>query len=424
MTVNAIRISNLSKRYLLGQTRGLGSLVRPWRQRPTAQELWALRDVSLDIAEGEAMGIIGHNGSGKSTLLKVLARIIEPTRGRIELRGRVASLLEVGTGFHPDLSGRENIYLNGAILGMKRREIAAKFDTIVDFSGVEQFLDTPVKRYSSGMRVRLAFAVAAHLDPEVLIVDEVLAVGDAAFQARCLGKMQGLVTGEGRTVLFVSHTMQAVRGLCRRVAWLDRGQLREIGTPDAVIPHYLDGVRGGDDRGDLGSRIAAIPPDPDFQLLDASVTQHGAPALALHDDRPLEISMMYRVHRPVHGLRVFFDVCDEYGEVLIRSFHDERDTAPHHALPGVYRASATLPAHLLAPRQYRVVLQAGIFNVRDCLSGGLPVPISVQNSSRLNIAYSSDVVHGKIQPRVAWDVESLDESRALESWRHEHVKAA
>jgi lipopolysaccharide transport system ATP-binding protein len=202
------------------------------------EEFWALRDVSFEVKEGEVIGIIGRNGAGKSTLLKILSRITEPTEGRVTLRGRVASLLEVGTGFHPELTGRENIFLNGAILGMTRAEIKRKFDEIVAFAEVEKFLDTPVKRFSSGMYVRLAFAVAAHLEPEILVVDEVLAVGDAEFQKKCLGKMQDVAAG-GRTVLFVSHNMDAVRRLCGCAIWLDSGRIRSTGDTMEIVSHYL-----------------------------------------------------------------------------------------------------------------------------------------------------------------------------------------
>jgi len=203
------------------------------------EEFWALKDVSFEVERGEVLGIVGRNGAGKSTLLKILSRITEPTRGRVLLRGRVASLLEVGTGFHPELTGRENIHLNGAILGMTRAEIRRKFDEIVAFAGVEKFIDTPVKRYSSGMYVRLAFAVAAHLEPEILVVDEVLAVGDAEFQQKCMGKMDEVSRREGRTVLFVSHNLSIVEKLCQRCIWLDRGTIRESGSAAAVIKGYF-----------------------------------------------------------------------------------------------------------------------------------------------------------------------------------------
>jgi lipopolysaccharide transport system ATP-binding protein len=203
------------------------------------EEFWALKDVGFEVKQGEVLGIIGRNGAGKSTLLKILSRITEPTKGRVVLRGRVASLLEVGTGFHQELTGRENMFLNGAILGMTRREIARKFDEIVAFAGVEKFLDTPVKRYSSGMYVRLAFAVAAHLEPEILIVDEVLAVGDAEFQKKCLGKMDEVSRRQGRTVLFVSHNLSVINKLCQKAIWLERGCIRQSGTPGELFKAYL-----------------------------------------------------------------------------------------------------------------------------------------------------------------------------------------
>ncbi len=250
-----IRIEKLGKSYTIRHKVARGSerrtlseelagvVKRPFREaapkQASREEFWALRDVTFDVARGEVIGVIGRNGAGKSTLLKVLGRITDPTEGRVHLRGRVASLLEVGTGFHPELTGRENIYLNGGILGMTRVEIRKNFDAIVAFSEVEKFLDTPVKRYSSGMYVRLAFSVAAHLEPEIMIVDEVLAVGDSAFQQKCLGKMRGLAEAEGRTVLFVSHNMASIRQLCQRVCLLDKGRVALIGAPDAAIGQYL-----------------------------------------------------------------------------------------------------------------------------------------------------------------------------------------
>ena len=264
MTDTAIRVENLGKRYQLGASKSGSfreSMSRlfhrngpashpasnptshpesppiPNPQNPTPTEFWALNDINFEIKRGEAVGIIGRNGAGKSTLLKILSRITEPTRGRFEIFGRVSSLLEVGTGFHPELTGRENVYLNGTILGMKRREVKAKFDEIVAFSGVSTFIDTPVKHYSSGMQVRLAFAVAAHLEPEILIIDEVLAVGDAEFQKKCLGKMED-VTGEGRTVLFVSHNMGAVKHLCNTGILIKDGTLSYRGKAELAIHEY------------------------------------------------------------------------------------------------------------------------------------------------------------------------------------------
>jgi lipopolysaccharide transport system ATP-binding protein len=233
-----------------------------------ADIVWALRDVSFEVQEGEVLGVIGRNGAGKSTLLKILSRITEPTSGRAVLRGRVSSLLEVGTGFHPELTGRDNVYMNGTILGMTKREIDAKFDEIVDFSGVEKFLDTPIKRYSSGMQVRLAFAVAAHLEPEILIVDEVLAVGDAAFQQKCMQKMED-VASTGRTILFVSHNMSAVSGLCSRAIIIDRGRASEMMSAEGAVARYFADCdeNSGADGIENGLRTQEFKRSPVFQTL-------------------------------------------------------------------------------------------------------------------------------------------------------------
>lgn len=253
----AITVEGLGKRYRIGNTTGgysrltedvTDAVARLFRRQPearleaTERDLWALRDVSFEIGEGEVVGVVGRNGAGKTTLLKVMARITDPTEGRAELRGRVGSLLEVGTGFHPELTGRENVFLNGAILGMRKREIAAKFDAIVEFAEVERFLDTPVKRYSSGMYVRLAFAVAAFLEPEILFIDEVLSVGDQAFQQRCIGRM-GEIAHSGRTILFVSHNLASVAALCQRALLVDAGRVVKDSSVDEVLDHYVSTIQ-------------------------------------------------------------------------------------------------------------------------------------------------------------------------------------
>ena len=289
-----IRAEGLGKKYVLGPNgedgpyrtfrESVGDTIRSAfrRARPAApaDEFWALRDINFEVRRGEVVAFVGRNGAGKSTLLKVLSRITEPTTGRVSLRGRVASLLEVGTGFHPELTGRENIFLNGAILGMTRREIRAKFDEIVEFAEVTRFLDTPVKRYSSGMYVRLAFAVAAHLEPEILIIDEVLAVGDADFQKKCLGKMDDVAKREGRTVLFVSHNMVAVNALCESAVWLEKGRQKMMGSAGEIVSRYLTaGVSSGAERvwpGDVH------PPGAKFQLLAVRVLDEGKPAVGPH----------------------------------------------------------------------------------------------------------------------------------------------
>lgn len=277
MPDTVIKVENLGKKYIIGhQSKGsyktyreqighsLNNILSKTRQILSGQQLvegdemeefWALKDINFEVKQGQTLGIIGKNGAGKSTLLKILSRITEPTTGRLTLRGRVASLLEVGTGFHPELSGRENIFLNGAILGMNRSEIKRKFDAIVDFSGVEKFLDTPVKRYSSGMYVRLAFSIAAHLEPEILVVDEVLAVGDAEFQKKCLGKMNDVSKNEGRTVLFVSHNMQAVETLCNRGMVLRNGNLVFDGSVEKSISEYIRESEGNSEKDYTGDGI-------------------------------------------------------------------------------------------------------------------------------------------------------------------------
>jgi len=335
--VAAIRINKLGKSYRLGGQRQAGgyrtlreslvaapaSLVRLMANRldgGRGNEFWALQDVDLDVQPGEIVGVIGHNGAGKSTLLKILSRITKPTVGRAEIRGRVGSLLEVGTGFHPELTGRENIFLNGSILGMSRREIARRFDEIVAFAEVERFLDTPVKRYSSGMYVRLAFAVAAHLEPEILLVDEVLAVGDAQFQKKCLGKMEGIASG-GRTILLVSHQMSVVQRMSNRVALLERGKLIAVGAPEDVLARYLgsgpDGTSPRDwidvsqasRKGVGGARfLAARYHCPDGQTA-------GQP----YSDGPLEVRLVIEADtiRSIDGLAVRF--YDHYGTLLVNA---------------------------------------------------------------------------------------------------------
>lgn len=270
----AIKVEGLGKEYIIGhQKQGdlMNSFSAGWKRlfqkSKTKESFWALKDLNFEIRKGEAVGIIGRNGAGKSTLLKILSRITEPTKGRFEINGRVSSLLEVGTGFHPELTGRENIYLNGTILGMNRKEIKQKFDEIVAFSGVEKFLDTPVKHYSSGMKVRLAFSVAAHLEPEILIIDEVLAVGDAEFQKKCLGKMDEVSKGEGRTVIFVSHNMGAVQNLCQKGIVLERGTAKSFDKIEEALEGYLESLKSNSrqkieervDRGGNGKvRIADL----------------------------------------------------------------------------------------------------------------------------------------------------------------------
>jgi homopolymeric O-antigen transport system ATP-binding protein len=293
------------------------------------EEFWALRDVSFAVQPGEVVGVIGRNGAGKSTLLKVLSRIVEPTEGRAILRGRVTSLLEVGTGFHPELSGRENIYLNGSILGMRRREIDRRFDEIVAFAEVERFLDTPVKRYSSGMYVRLAFAVAAHMDPEILIVDEVLAVGDAQFQKKCLGKMKEVAAGgDARSVLFVSHNMTAVRTLCSNGIMLKAGRTEFCGTVEAAISHYMaDGLTETLEatRGFRASRQSAL------SMRDVTILVDGQPSASMPIGAQLSVAVTFNSVVPVRDPRMWIVIRALGGEKLIHASNRFQPSTPHES---------------------------------------------------------------------------------------------
>lgn len=423
-----IEIEGLGKKYVIGHKknaryetvrdsiahfgRGVWQRLRhpllPNRERVDLEEFWALRDIDLSIERGDRVGIIGSNGAGKSTLLKILSRVTEPSTGRVKLRGRVASLLEVGTGFHPELTGRENVFLNGAILGMSHREIRARFDEIVAFAEVERFLDTPVKRYSSGMYVRLAFAIAAHLEPEILIVDEVLAVGDASFQKKCLGKM-GATRSEGRTVLFVSHNMQAVKQLCNRGVVLRAGGMSFCGSAEDAVDDYLKGDKGADSIANLSDAVDMLPNDPVFRFDEIRLTQDREEIDRVDNGKALEISMSYRVFKETQGLRVYFDCCDAEGALLFRSFHDEDcDTIPTVA-PGCYRSRVVIPANFLGPTTYRLVFRATIYNQRTLPPvSGISVLLNVEQAGRYNRAYLGDTFRGKIAPCLDWKTEPLD----------------
>jgi lipopolysaccharide transport system ATP-binding protein len=316
---------------------------------------WALQEVSFDIQQGDVVGIVGRNGAGKSTLLKILSQITAPSTGEIRLRGRVASLLEVGTGFHQELTGRENIYLNGAILGMSQAEIRSKFDEIVAFSEVERFLDTPVKRYSSGMYVRLAFAVAAHLEPEILLVDEVLAVGDVPFQKKCLGKM-GEVARAGRTVVFVSHNMAAVTQLCRKAIWLQAGRLVEMGESDAVVQRFMR--RYSEHTGEKKwSYPGDAPGDNLVRLIGASIQQNGLPTAVIDINHPSQIEFEFLVLEECRNLVSGINLINSE-EVCLLTHLDWRS---NHMKPGRYRKRVNLPAQLLAEGPVSVSMQLSFY---------------------------------------------------------------
>jgi lipopolysaccharide transport system ATP-binding protein len=377
MTEPIIRAENLSKRYRLGAAARYPTLraaiagaasapLKFFSRRRNGDDkdatLWALRDVSFEVERGEVLGIVGRNGAGKSTLLKILSRITKPTSGSVELYGRVGSLLEVGTGFHPELTGRENIYLNGAILGMTREEIARKFDEIVSFAEVEKFLDTAVKFYSSGMYVRLAFAVAAHLEPEILIVDEVLAVGDAAFQKKCLGKMGEIARG-GRTVLFVSHDLSAVNSLCSRALLLHEGAIIREGSPRDVTAYYLDRANR------LYTPVTWAPLDRtderEVRLVAASVAQNGARTSAVSCREPFEIEVKYEIGEVVRGLRLFIIVRNDRGEIIFTtSDYDAPDETALAREAGRFTSRVCVPGGLLKAGGYHATFGADVKNER------------------------------------------------------------
>jgi len=417
----SISVENLSKQYRLGVigNRTLYEDINRWWARvrglPDPLEkigevdygnradgmIWALRDVSFQLKQGEVLGVIGRNGAGKSTLLKILSKVTGPTAGRIKLKGRIASLLEVGTGFHPELTGRENIYLNGAILGMSRDEISRKFDEIISFSEVEKFVDTPVKRYSSGMYVRLAFAVAAHLDPEIMVVDEVLAVGDAAFQRKCLGKLSENA-GEGRTVLFVSHNMAAINRLCSRAILLERGRLIDDGSAPEITARYLAGA--AEENGIRKWEMEEGPGTGELRLIEIRISdEHGVPRSVFEVSDQIHVNLTYRVHEP--GLRFRCGVNFITQGVLAFSSIESTEVPRREA--GIYTSVLQVPAHLLTESEYSINVSmftsAGakkhFVNLRDGIS--FQVYDSMTKPSARG-DYSQNLA-GVVRPMLKWD---------------------
>jgi lipopolysaccharide transport system ATP-binding protein len=389
----AISVRDLSKQYFIGSgsytgaglrmTETLTGLfrhpVKTVRGAMGAKEsFWALQDINFEVNTGESMGIIGRNGAGKSTLLKVLSQITYPTKGEVVLRGRVGSLLEVGTGFHPELTGRENVFLNGAILGMTRKEIRSKFDEIVKFAEVERFLDTPVKRYSSGMYLRLAFSVAAHLESEILIADEVLAVGDQQFQAKCLGKMRE-VYRQGRTVIFVSHNMHAVRSLCESAILLRQGQIAATGSANEVIDQYARS---------LESRNVDFPVElKDLTVEDLAIVQNGSDTTLIDGARPFDIVLRFRLPRDIDKLRMGIYVNNRLGDELVRSMFSDWDMSRESLPAGSYVARLTFPEKLLTSGNFSITLGAKRQGSIDLLAG-------TKVERTINVATPVDFNHG------------------------------
>ena len=410
MSEIAIAAGGLGKRYRLGATAkyktlreavtGLFRAPAPGRRPRFDREFWALRDVSFDISRGETIGIIGRNGAGKSTLLKLLARVTAPTEGSFQIQGRIGSLLEVGVGFHPELTGRENIYLNGALLGMKKAEIERNFDEIVAFAEVEKFLDTQMKHYSSGMFVRLGFAVAAHLECEILFVDEVLAVGDTAFQEKCLGKMRD-VAGRGRTVLMISHNLMAVQALCKRSLWLDQGRLVAEGPTAAVVAQYLDHVRN--------SRTEVCFAEPDrapsvegIRLHRAAVIPTGGGEESISVRTPLQIQFEFWNSQPGIPLYCGFNLLNECNVHVLSSGLLERRTFD----AGLVRLTAEVPGDLLNAGVYRIEFLIWQNETRLILQCPDLLTFEVADSLELRGNYFGNWP-GVVRPIFSWNVEMV-----------------
>ena len=430
MSEAVITVENLSKRYLIEHSPDaqgykrytalrdvIGAEVRNFARRAVAasrgrqafrmrevDEFWALKDVSFEVKRGEVLGIIGRNGAGKSTLLKILSRITEPTAGRVTLRGRVASLLEVGTGFHPELTGRENIYLNGAILGMSRAEIRRKFDEIVAFAEVEKFLDTPVKRYSSGMYVRLAFAVAAHLEPEILVVDEVLAVGDAEFQKKCLGKMDDVSRREGRTVLFVSHNMSIISTLCPNAIWLDRGSVCQLGRTGEVIKEYM--VQGMSNSG-VVVELSCLP-RPWLQTNELRLhSLEWLSGLPLKHGEGARARIVFETSASVTNIAFGITFCDLTGKPVLTYDSDLPDGyRPTLSNLGIYMVDFIIDALPLQPDTYVLDIgcRSGNSWVLDHISAALQVEVLAGPTTPTFIAQRSGMPHVRLESRSIWNL--------------------
>jgi lipopolysaccharide transport system ATP-binding protein len=425
MSEVVIKVEGLSKRFVISHVHQerystlrevLAARARNFLSRETdvernvTEEFWALQDVNFEVRQGDRLGIIGRNGAGKSTLLKILSRITDPTKGKVTLDGRIASLLEVGTGFHPELTGRENIFLNGSILGMKRTEIRSKFDEIVAFAEVEKFLDTPVKRYSSGMYVRLAFAVAAHLEPEILIVDEVLAVGDIQFQKKCLGKMEEVSTNHGRTVLFVSHNMSTLKSLCSSILYLRGGQLESIGPVESTIKSYLEENR-------MATESGIIPADYPRKYKTGEILFSGV-ATTTADGKlqnefgfgeGFKITLRMAVYKAVEQVLVNVLICTATGETVALTVDTNHNVyQPRNFMPGQYEIQIANNFKLM-PAAYSVTAIVAYYH------NGTPIDW-VENVSRFVVSgiglqkgsdYPWGIVHGHIEPQSEWKFVNL-----------------
>ena len=418
----SILVRGIGKRYKIGasqqradtlrdmitaRAQRIGSSLRGKRDRANeSDQIWALRDVSFEVKRGQALGIIGRNGAGKSTLLKVLSRVTDPTEGYGEMRGRVGSLLEVGTGFHPELTGRENIFLNGAILGMHKKEIEARFDEIVAFSEVEKFIDTPVKRYSSGMYLRLAFAVAAHLEPEILVVDEVLAVGDADFQRKCLGKM-GDVANSGRTVLFVSHNMSAILRLTQDSIVLDKGKVILNAPSSEAVDFYLNrGLSKVGERFWEGEEVP-VSSAPFRPLAIRILDKLGQVSDSVRSVDPIQIEIDYELTEDVTGLRVGFYLFTTRGEPIFTSFDIDSEELfkEFTSRPkGVYTSRCTIPSNTLNEGRFLLGVNASSYGIRRYFQDDQALSFSVDASGAPGTHWP-EARPGPVRPVLGWEIE-------------------
>lgn len=408
----SIVVEGISKKFRIhhekereGQNQGLlGKLLgrgRAYTSGGSDEDFWALRDISFDVNQGERLAVVGRNGAGKSTLLKILSRVMSPTEGQIRIRGRLSSLLEVGTGFHPDLTGRENVYLNGALLGMSRAEVRQKFDAIVDFAEVERFLDTPVKRYSSGMYVRLAFSVSAFLEPDIVVLDEVLSVGDARFQQKSYAKMRELAS-QGRTVLFVSHSMAAVKDLCESAILIEHGRIKEKTQVDDAIGDYM--------RHAMHVHGANMPLETEqVDLLALHVTQGGRknPNYNFEGDEPVDVELIYHVKENLQNFRIGFYIKTVFGDMLIRSLLADRNPELENVPPGTYHVRAQIPADFLVAGDYVLEVHGSQFGVQDFFGGNALQPFRIARPKLFNIQHEREQAFGHIYLDPGWNLERI-----------------
>jgi lipopolysaccharide transport system ATP-binding protein len=361
--------------------------------------IWALKDVSLKVGKGEVVGLIGRNGAGKSTLLKILSRITAPTSGCAKINGKISSLLEVGTGFHPELTGRDNVYLNGTILGMHKKEIDRKFDDIVDFSGVAKYIDTPVKRYSSGMSLRLAFSVAAHLDSEIMIIDEVLAVGDAEFQSKCIKRMD-TVTKEGKTVIFVSHNMAAIAQLCNRVIWLDQGRVVKSGPTETIVSEYLSS--GKNSQAQWEDLEASDNSQPTKIRSVKVLCENGDPVTTVSFSKDFCIEIVYDVNETIRNHSITFYLYNSQGVLLFESIDSDSNKQYYEKKPGRYRSLCNLPSHLLKPGTYYMDVISFVMKVKQHEVIKRAVEFDI-----LEVGYFPEGRYGVVTPLLKWQIEPI-----------------